>query len=87
MKEDHWATLLRARAIENTCYVVAAAQTGSTYAGASMVVDPMGVRAAALGDEVGIALADLDPNAVERGTPDQPFACKTGADSSTAGMR
>ncbi len=61
LKEDHWATLLRARAIENTCYVVAAAQTGPTYVGASLVVDPMGVGLAALGDETGTAVADLSP--------------------------
>jgi predicted amidohydrolase len=41
-KKDHWMTLLRARAIENTTYVVAAGQTGPSYAGHSVVVDPMG---------------------------------------------
>jgi predicted amidohydrolase len=41
-KEDHWMTLLRARAIENTTYVVAAGQTGPSYVGHSVVVDPMG---------------------------------------------
>ncbi len=59
LKEDHWVTLLRARAIENTVYVVAAAQTGSTYAGRSMIVDPMGVALSALGDEEGSAGALL----------------------------
>ena len=59
LKEDHWTTLLRARAIENTCYVVGAGQSGSMYVGLSMVVDPMGVRIAGLGDEAGIAVADL----------------------------
>jgi predicted amidohydrolase len=58
-KEDHWTTLVRARAIENTCYVIAAGQTGKTYVGCSMVVDPMGVRLASLGDETGLALADI----------------------------
>ena len=61
LKEDHWATLLRARAIENTCYVVAAGQTGAMYVGCSMVVDPMGVALAALGDETALAIADLAP--------------------------
>lgn len=59
LKEDHWVTLLRARAIENTAYVVAAAQTGSTYAGRSMIVDPMGVALSALGDEEGSTSALL----------------------------
>ena len=59
LKEDHWETLLRARAIENTAYVIAAAQTGAAYSGSSMVVDPMGVAVARLGDETGVATADL----------------------------
>ena len=59
LKEDHWETLLRARAIENTVYVVGAAQTGSAYVGSSMIVDPMGVPVARLGDEAGVITADL----------------------------
>jgi predicted amidohydrolase len=41
-KVDHWRTLARARAIENTVYVVAAGQPGPRYSGHSMVVDPLG---------------------------------------------
>jgi len=41
-KVDHWRTLVRARAIENVSYVVAAAQPGPRYSGHSMVVDPLG---------------------------------------------
>jgi len=41
-KVDHWRTLLRARAIENTAYVVAAGQPAPRYCGHSMVVDPLG---------------------------------------------
>jgi predicted amidohydrolase len=59
LKEDHWTTLLRARAIENTCYAVGAGQTGPTYVGCSMVVDPMGVRLAGLGDEQAVAVAEV----------------------------
>jgi predicted amidohydrolase len=40
--------------------VVAAAQTGATYCGRSMVIDPMGVAVAALGDEEGVVTAELD---------------------------
>lgn len=61
LKEDHWQVLLRARAIENTVYVVAAAQTGRAYCGRSMVVDPMGVAVAAMGDGEGVVVADLEP--------------------------
>lgn len=60
-KEDHWATLLRARAIENTSYVLAAGQTGPHCAGHSIVVDPAGITIAAAGEAPGVAVATLDP--------------------------
>ncbi len=41
-KVDHWRTLVRARAIENTVYVAAAGQPGPRYTGHSLVVDPLG---------------------------------------------
>ena len=41
-KVDHWRTLVRARAIENVCWVVAVGQPGPRYTGHSMVVDPWG---------------------------------------------
>ncbi len=60
LKEDHWTTLLRARAIENTVYVVAAGQTGATYVGCSTIVDPLGVVVCSLGDEEAVATGELD---------------------------
>ena len=62
----HWELLLRARAIENLAYVVAADQTGSHAGGRetwghSMVLDPWGVVLAALGAEEGVACATPDP--------------------------
>jgi deaminated glutathione amidase len=59
-KEDHWRTLLRARAIENTVYVAAAGQPGKAYVGHSMLVDPFGVVVAALGEQEGITGGDVD---------------------------
>lgn len=62
----HWHTLLRARAIENTCYVVATAQTGTHYPsgrksyGHSMVVDPMGHIIAELNKEEDVLIAEID---------------------------
>ncbi len=41
-KVDHWRTLVRARAIENTVYVAAVGQPGPRYTGHSLVVDPLG---------------------------------------------
>ncbi|MBB5787363.1 carbon-nitrogen hydrolase family protein [Jiangella mangrovi] len=64
LKEDHWQTLLRARAIENTVYVAAAAQTGRAYCGLSQLVDPLGVVVAALGDDEGRLAAELSPERV-----------------------
>jgi len=62
---DHWEVLLRARAIENQCYVLAAGQIGNhdpdrTCFGRSMVVDPWGTVIAQAPDVVGVTFADLD---------------------------
>ena len=68
--EAHWEVLLRARAIETGCFVLAAAQAGrhqsgrSTY-GHSMVVDPWGRILGQLGAEgEGVLCADIDVRAV-----------------------
>ncbi|KQW19263.1 amidohydrolase [Afipia sp. Root123D2] len=70
--EAHWHTLLRARAIENGCYVFAAAQGGThenkreTY-GHSLIVDPWGTVIADSGnDEPGVVLARIDPAQVAK---------------------
>lgn len=61
----HWHILLRARAIESACFVVAAAQCGQhpdgrvTY-GHSLVVDPWGEVLLDMGDQPGLAFAELD---------------------------
>ena len=41
-KVEHWRTLVRARAIENTVYVAAVGQPGPRYTGHSLIVDPLG---------------------------------------------
>ncbi|MGR3633825.1 MAG: carbon-nitrogen hydrolase family protein [Limimaricola soesokkakensis] len=65
----HWETLLRARAIETGCYVLAAAQTGRHAAtegrvretwGHSLAVDPWGAVIADAGTAAGISIVDLD---------------------------
>jgi predicted amidohydrolase len=68
--QAHWEVLLRARAIETGCFVIAAAQAGthqngrSTY-GHSMIIDPWGKILAELdGEGPGIAIADIDLAAV-----------------------
>ncbi len=67
--EAHWHVLLRARAIENGCFVFAAAQGGKhengreTF-GHSLIVDPWGRVLAEAGTEPGVILAEIDPAAV-----------------------
>ncbi len=67
--EAHWHVLLRARAIENGCFVFAAAQAGKhengreTY-GHSLVVDPWGHVIAEGGTEPGVIMAEIDPAAI-----------------------
>jgi predicted amidohydrolase len=64
---DHWEVLLRARAIENQCYVVAPNQIGEHPGGArsggrSMIVDPWGTVLACAPDAETAIVADLDPD-------------------------
>lgn len=67
---DHWEPLLRARAIENGQYVVAAAtigggdERGFVAYGRSLVVDPWGTVVACAPDEVGVTYASLDTDRV-----------------------
>lgn len=66
----HWEVLLRARAIENTAYVVAPAQTGENYPGRrtwghSMVVSPWGDVVAQRGMEPGVIVIDLEREQIE----------------------
>lgn len=66
LKEYHWSTLVRARAVENTAYVLAAGQTPRTGVGGSAVVDPAGVALAALGEEPGVGVATLERERLDR---------------------
>ncbi|MDR7420183.1 MAG: carbon-nitrogen hydrolase family protein [Armatimonadota bacterium] len=66
LKEEHWVTLVRARAIENTCWVAAADQVQPDRVGRSLLVDPMGVVVADGGEEPGLIVAEADPDRVRR---------------------
>ncbi len=66
LKEHHWNTLLTARAIENTVYVIAADHPGPIGVGFSQVIDPQGVVVAGVSAGEGIALASIDPDLVTR---------------------
>ena len=63
--KDHWHVLLRARAIENQCYVAASAQVGETRPGKpsygrSLIADPWGVVLAQAADEETVVTAEMD---------------------------
>ena len=68
-KEEHWVTLLRARAIENTVWIAAAGQVpdpdskptrAPTGVGRSMLIDPLGVVRADLGPASGVLVVEAD---------------------------
>jgi deaminated glutathione amidase len=72
-KEDHWVTLVRARAIENTVWVAAVGQVpdpdepatrAATGVGRSMLVDPLGVVRADLGPGPGVVVAEVDADLI-----------------------
>ena len=59
LKEEHWTVLCKARALENTMYLAAAAMSGVGYCARSMVVDPLGVTVAGLAEAEGLAVAEI----------------------------
>ena len=71
-KVDHWTTLLRARAIENTVFVVGVGQPGPLSSGHSMVVDPLGDVLVEGGDDAEILTADVDLTAVAQARHTNP---------------
>lgn len=66
LKEQQWATLLAARAIENTAYVAAADHPPPLGVGASRIIDPLGVTLAGIGTGTDVAVADLDRDVLDR---------------------
>ena len=66
LKEHHWTTLLAARAIENTAYVVAADHPTPVGVGHSQIIDPQGVVIAGVGTTEGMAIAGLERATIER---------------------
>ncbi|MEB3218772.1 MAG: carbon-nitrogen hydrolase family protein [Nostocales cyanobacterium 94392] len=69
--KDHWQILLQARAIENTCYIIAPAQTGIHYHrrqthGHAMIIDPWGMILADAGEQPGVAIAEINPIRIEQ---------------------
>ena len=66
VKEDHLHVLARARALENTVFVAVTSQTGRTYTGRSVIVDPFGVPICDAGEEECVATCEIDLDRVRR---------------------
>lgn len=71
-KIEHWTTLVRARAIENTVYVVAAGQSPPRYVGHSLIVDPLGDVVAEAGADPAVLTATLSREAVTKARETNP---------------
>lgn len=65
LKEAHWRVLTTARALENTMYVAAADHAPPVGAGNSMIVDPMGVEVATIGEATDVAVAWVSRDRIE----------------------
>jgi predicted amidohydrolase len=65
MKEEHWLTLLQARAIENTMYVCGANLCGSPFAARTSIFDPFGVMLAGSGEGEALVSARLEQARIE----------------------
>ena len=65
MKEEHWITMLKARAIENGVYVIAPNQVGNIFCGRSMIIDPLGSILTDLGDKIGIEIVDIQRERID----------------------
>ncbi|MGI0102132.1 MAG: carbon-nitrogen hydrolase family protein [Nitrosotalea sp.] len=66
MKEEHWITINKTRAIENGCYVVAPDQVGNIYCGRSLIVDPFGKVLLDMKKREGIGIADISLDQVKQ---------------------
>jgi deaminated glutathione amidase len=64
MKEDHWRTMIMARAIENGSYIIAPDQVGNIFSGRSMVADPFGTVLLDMGDKQGMDVIEIDKSRV-----------------------
>lgn len=77
-RKDHWDALLKARAIENQCFVIGVNRTGTDgngifYAGGSGIIDPMGKVVRTGGDKEEYVVAEFDAGEVDRVRNDYPF--------------
>jgi predicted amidohydrolase len=86
LRDEHWVTLLRARAIENQAYVVGVNRCGIDpsfrYSGRSMIIDPHGKALADAGGNEGFIAGDVDVNMVRRWRAEFPVLRLSGGGQS-----
>jgi predicted amidohydrolase len=73
MKEDHWITMCKARAIENGIYVIAPNQVGNIFCGRSLIVDPFGIVLLDMGNKEGMEIIDIDLSRIQIVRNDLPL--------------
>jgi len=66
MKEEHWLTINKTRALENGCYVISPDQVGNIYCGRSIVVDPYGKILLDMKKKQGIGYANIELNRIKQ---------------------
>ncbi len=66
MKEEHWITINKTRAIENGCYVIAPDQVGNIYCGRSIAVDPFGKILLDMKKRQGIGIVDISIDKIKK---------------------
>ncbi|POT58220.1 hydrolase [Citrobacter amalonaticus] len=66
LKEHHWSTLVAARALDTTCYVIAAGECGNKNIGQSRIVDPLGVTIAAAAETPALIMAEISAERVRQ---------------------
>jgi len=66
MKEEHWITINKTRAIENGCYVIAPDQVGNIYCGRSIVIDPYGKVLLDMKKKQGIGYVNIELKKVKQ---------------------
>lgn len=66
MKEEHWITINKTRAIENGCYVVSPDQVGNVYCGRSLIVDPYGKILLDMKKREGIGIVNISLDEIKQ---------------------
>ena len=83
MKEEHWITINKTRAIENGCYVISPDQVGNIYCGRSIVVDPYGKILLDMKKKQGIGYVEIDLKKVKQIRKSLPLLKNRRADTYT----